>query len=70
MENPGKQHWSVAKWILKYLKGTSDVSICYKSTYWQTKGFVGSDFGGNKDGWKYTILYTFTLITGVAKFDI
>ena len=23
LSNPGKEHWSVVKWILRYLKGTS-----------------------------------------------
>ena len=24
MENPGKEHWNAVKWVLKYLRGTSD----------------------------------------------
>ena len=28
MANPGREHWVVVKWILRYLKGTS--SVCLK----------------------------------------
>jgi hypothetical protein len=29
ISNPGKQHWEAVKWILRYLKGASDKSICF-----------------------------------------
>ena len=25
----GKQHWEVVKWILRYLKGSSDTCLCF-----------------------------------------
>ena len=40
IENPGKEDWNVVKWIPKYLRGTSDAAICYKSIYLQIKGFA------------------------------
>ena len=27
MSNPGKEHWVVVKWILRYLKGTSSMCL-------------------------------------------
>ena len=30
MHNPGKEHWQTAKWILRYLHGTRDVSLCFQ----------------------------------------
>ncbi|WVZ52997.1 hypothetical protein U9M48_003991 [Paspalum notatum var. saurae] len=27
MANPGKEHWNAVKWILRYLRGTSDASL-------------------------------------------
>lgn len=29
MSNPGKQHWQVVEWILRYLQGTSSVGLVY-----------------------------------------
>jgi hypothetical protein len=50
MVNPGKEHWTTVKWIFRYLRGTLDASIFYRSTDLQIKGFVDFDFGGDKDG--------------------
>ena len=27
--NPGQEHWKTVKRILRYLKGTTDYSLCY-----------------------------------------
>ena len=62
--NPGKDHWNVVKWILRFLWGTSYIVICYISTNLQVKGFVYSNFDGDIDGQKSTTGYTFTLIGG------
>ena len=29
LANLGKEHWVSMKWILRYLKGSSKVSLCY-----------------------------------------
>jgi hypothetical protein len=31
MENPRKEHWGIVKWVLRYLKDTSNYCITYKS---------------------------------------
>jgi hypothetical protein len=29
MNNPGKEHWEVVKWILMYLRGTVTHALCF-----------------------------------------
>ena len=29
MENSGKEHWNAVKWVLRYLRGTSDYCITF-----------------------------------------
>ncbi|GJZ02058.1 retrotransposon protein, putative, ty1-copia subclass [Tanacetum coccineum] len=47
LANPGKNHWEVVKWILKYLKGTDDVGLVYgkdQGKHVDVDGFVDADY--------------------------
>jgi hypothetical protein len=46
MSNSGKHHWEVVKWILRYLKGSSDTSLCFKEAHLKLQGYVDVDFSG------------------------
>ena len=61
MANPGKAHWLVVKWILRYLRGTSNVCIEYGENNKGLHGFVDSNFGGDLDQRKSTSGYVFCL---------
>jgi hypothetical protein len=61
MANPGPEHWEAVKWILRYLKGTSGMSLCFSGRSANLQGFVDSDLGGDMDGRKSTSGYVFTL---------
>ncbi|RXY72301.1 hypothetical protein DD581_34115, partial [Klebsiella pneumoniae] len=39
MSNPGKKHWEAVKGILRYLKATKSMRICYGSQELSVKGF-------------------------------
>nr|GEU35214.1 retrotransposon protein, putative, Ty1-copia subclass [Tanacetum cinerariifolium] len=47
LANPGKNHWKVVKWILKYLWGTANVGLVYgtnRGNHVDVTGFVDSDY--------------------------
>ena len=29
MDRPGKGHWQAVKWILRYLKGSTNIGLCF-----------------------------------------
>ena len=66
MANPGKEHWSAVKRILRYVKGTSNVALCYGGSDFTVRGYVGSDYAGDLDKSKSTSGYVFTLAGGAV----
>ena len=65
MSNPGKEHWSAVKRVLRYLRGTSDLSLCYGGMATGDEldviGFVDADWGGDLDSRRSTSGYVFSL---------
>ncbi|KAL5580141.1 hypothetical protein UlMin_012583 [Ulmus minor] len=64
MCNLGKKHWEAAKWLFRYIKGTSNVGLVYGrngGTKLKLEGFVDADYAGNKDNKRSTIAYVFCL---------
>ena len=69
MANPGKEHWSAVKWILRYLKGTLDTGLKFgECTEDQVKaeGYVDSDYAGSIDTRKSLSGYLFTVCQGTV----
>eukprot|EP00253_Pinus_taeda_P028155 PITA_28155 len=61
MNNPGKEHWMVVKWILRYLKGTTNQALCFGGLNIYLQGYVDIDMAGDKDNrWSIT-RYVFTV---------
>ena len=52
--NPGKEYWAAVKWILKYLRGTSKVCLCFGDGKPMLDGFTDSDMAGDIDSRKST----------------
>ena len=61
MSRPGKQHWEAIKWILRYLKGSSDTYLYFTSASLKLQGYVDADFAGDIDSRKSTTGFVFTL---------
>jgi len=62
MENPGGEHWSVIKRILKYIKGTLGDALCFGGSELVVKGYVDSDFAGDLDKRRSATAYVSTLV--------
>jgi hypothetical protein len=64
--NPGPEHWTAAKRVLRYLKGTKHYGIKYTGTsgYPTLEGYADADWAGNKENSKSTSGYVFLLAGG------
>ena len=49
------------KWIMRYLRGTSDTCLCFGTSDLKLKGFVDADLAGDIDSRKSTTGFVFTL---------
>ncbi|KAL5758288.1 hypothetical protein ACOSP7_020899 [Xanthoceras sorbifolium] len=61
MNNPGKIHWEVVKWIFRYLRGTTKKALCFKGGDTTLTGYVDADLARNVDIRKNTTGYVYTL---------
>ena len=57
------------KWILKYLKGTSDMELCFGSGKSELVCYTDSDLGGNLDNSKSTSGYLITFGGGAISWQ-
>jgi hypothetical protein len=65
MENIGKDHWAIVKWVLRYLRGTSDYCTTYNSGCELVCGYFDSNFAGDLEKIRSTSGYVFSLAGGV-----
>ena len=47
--SPGKCHWQAVKWMLRYLKGTSDLYLVFGRNSTGLFGYVVSNYAGDLD---------------------
>ena len=59
LSNPGKDHWEAVKWILRYLKGTSNMCLCFGGAKLVLEGYTDSDMTGDLDSRKSTSGFLF-----------
>jgi hypothetical protein len=58
---PGKMHWEAVKWILCYLKGTTNACLEFGRNDERLTGYVDSDFMGDLDKRRSLTGYVFIL---------
>jgi ATP-binding cassette subfamily B (MDR/TAP) protein 1 len=46
LSNPGREHWNAVKWILRYLRGTSGLRLCFGGSKPTLVGYSDSDMAG------------------------
>lgn len=64
MAKPGKQHWIGIKRVLRYIKGTLDYGLIYKSSETNSiilEGYADADWGGDSSTRKSTSGYVFKI---------
>lgn len=63
MSNPGEAHWEAMKWLLRYIKGTSNLRIQFRKQIEGVilRGYTDSDYAGDRDNRKSTSAYVYTL---------
>lgn len=60
MNNPIKPHWNAVKWILKYIRGSTGLSLVFrKCTDFRIYGFCDSDYAADLDRRRSLSGYTF-----------
>jgi hypothetical protein len=62
--NPGQNHWSAVKRVLRYLVGTADYTLCYGGSDVRLQGYTDADWAGDLDERKSTSAYVFLLNNG------
>lgn len=64
-----KAHWNAAKRVLRYLKGTIDVGLFYRSEDNSMKGYADADWAGSKDDRRSYTGYAFLVAGGAVSWD-
>ena len=66
MPNPGKKHWEAVKGIMRYLKGTKGMRICFGSKEACVDGYTDADYPGDMDKRRSTSGYVFMFTGGTV----
>ncbi|GKA50088.1 putative RNA-directed DNA polymerase [Tanacetum coccineum] len=69
LSNPGKAHWKAVKWILRYLRGTSKICICYGYDKPVLKAFTYFDMARDVDTRKSVSGYLVTFGGGAVSWQ-
>ena len=62
MNNPGKEHWKVVQWILRYLRGTTSHPLCFGGSDTVLQGYVDEYMVGDKHRRSSTTGYVFIVV--------
>jgi hypothetical protein len=66
MSNPEKPHWEAVKWILRYLRGSTKLKLCFGGSKHVLVAYTDSDMAGEVDSRKSTSGYLITYAGGAV----
>lgn len=69
LSNPGRDHWNAVKWIMRYLCGTSSLSLCFGTGKPILCSYTDSDMAGDVDTRKSTSGYLTTFAGGAVSWQ-
>ena len=69
LSNPGEEHWLAVKWILRYLRGSLKVLLCFGSDTPILEGFTNSNMAGDVDSRKSISGFLITLAGGAVSWQ-
>ncbi|CAL1406718.1 unnamed protein product [Linum trigynum] len=69
LSKPGKEHWEAVKWILRYLRGSSKMSLCFGDGEHVLVGYTDADMAGDVDSRRSTSGYLITLSGGAISWQ-
>ena len=69
LTNPGKEHWEAVKWILRYLRGTSKVCLCFGNCEPMLDRYTDSDMAGDVDSMKSISWFMMTFVGGAISWQ-
>ena len=67
--NPEKEHWTAVKWILRYLRGTSRLCLCFGDDEPVLEGYTDADMAGDTDSRKSTSGFLMTFAGGAVSWQ-
>ena len=69
MQTPTAEHWTLAKGVLRYLKGTTDLGLEYRKGSATVVGFGDADYGGDLDTRRSTTGFVFLMADGAVSWS-
>ncbi|CAL1392755.1 unnamed protein product [Linum trigynum] len=69
LSKPGKKHWEAVKWILRYLRGSSKMSLCFGDGEPVLVRYTDADMAGDVDSRRSTSGYLITLSGGAISWQ-
>ena len=65
LTNHGKEHCKVVRWMLRYMRSTSRVCLCFGSSELMLVGYTDSDMASDVDSRKSILGFLMNFVRGV-----